>query len=191
MSVGQHAKREHDAFAETCASSAYGSTCLTTARRDTREPEARKFVLEESLDELVYGPMALDSLHGRFGCHGRRRAHHLPDRGYDEARAARARAEPPSLVVQALRLDDLLLSPLPNHLFTRDTSGLDLQRRPVNSMRKRARMRETIHYEAIYRWHPHFADSRSRCGRRARSMAPPPPRAATSSSSDAAPSSSV
>ena len=26
-------------------------------------------------------------------------------------------------------------------------------------MRKRARMRETIHYEAIYRWHPHFADA--------------------------------
>ena len=29
----------------------------------------------------------------------------------------------------------------------------------INAMRKRARIRETVHYEAIYRWHPHFADA--------------------------------
>jgi arginine deiminase len=67
--------------------------------------------------------------------------------------------EPASVVLQALDLDDLLLPPLPNHLFTRDTSAWVFDGVSINSMRKRARMRETIHYEAIYRWHPAFADA--------------------------------
>ena len=67
--------------------------------------------------------------------------------------------EPASVVVQAMAPDDFLLPPLPNHLFTRDTSAWIFDGVSINSMRKRARMRETIHYEAIYRWHPHFADS--------------------------------
>jgi arginine deiminase len=68
-------------------------------------------------------------------------------------------AEPRSVLVQALGLDDLLLPPLPNHLFTRDTSAWVYDGVAVNAMRKRARMRETVHYEAIYRWHPAFADA--------------------------------
>jgi arginine deiminase len=68
--------------------------------------------------------------------------------------------EPSSVVVQALGLDDLLLPPLPNHLFTRDTSAWIFDGVSINAMRKRARIRETIHYEAIYRWHPFFADAR-------------------------------
>ena len=68
--------------------------------------------------------------------------------------------EPSSVVVQALDLDDLLLPPLPNHLFTRDTSAWIYDGVSINAMRKRARIRETIHYEAIYRWHPLFADAR-------------------------------
>ena len=29
-------------------------------------PEARRYILERSFDERVYGPMALDALHGVF-----------------------------------------------------------------------------------------------------------------------------
>jgi len=61
--------------------------------------------------------------------------------------------------VQALGLDDLFLPPLPNHLFTRDTSAWIYGGVSINSMRMKARRRETIHYEAIYRWHPLFADA--------------------------------
>jgi arginine deiminase len=67
--------------------------------------------------------------------------------------------EPPSVVLQALDLDDLFLPPLPNHMFTRDTSAWIYHGVSINAMRMKARMRETIHYEAIYRWHPLFADS--------------------------------
>ena len=65
--------------------------------------------------------------------------------------------EPPSVVLSALGLDDLFLPPLPNHLFTRDTSAWIYDGVAMNSMRMKARVRETIHYEAIYRWHPQFA----------------------------------
>lgn len=65
--------------------------------------------------------------------------------------------EPKSLAFRAMALDDFVLPLLPNHLFTRDTSAWIYGGVSVNSMRKKARMRETLHYEAIYRWHPRFA----------------------------------
>ena len=55
--------------------------------------------------------------------------------------------------------DSFLLQPLPNHLFTRDTSCWIYNGVAINSMSKKARMRESVHYEAIYRWHPLFANS--------------------------------
>jgi arginine deiminase len=42
-------------------------------------------------------------------------------------------------------------------MFTRDTSAWIYGGVSINSMRKKARMRETVHYEAIYRYHPRFA----------------------------------
>jgi arginine deiminase len=68
-------------------------------------------------------------------------------------------AEPSSVVFHSLEMDDLLLPPLPNHLFTRDTSAWIYDGVSINSMRKKARGRETVHYEAIYRWHPLFAEA--------------------------------
>jgi arginine deiminase len=65
--------------------------------------------------------------------------------------------DPGSLALRAMADDDFVLPPLPNHLFTRDTSAWIYGGVAVNSMRKKARMRETLHYEAIYRWHPLFA----------------------------------
>jgi arginine deiminase len=64
-----------------------------------------------------------------------------------------------ALSAQVRALDGFLLPPLPNHLFTRDTSAWIYDGVSINAMRKRPRMRETVHYEAIYRWHPLFADA--------------------------------
>src|SRR5687768_6166912 len=64
----KQAKQEHDAFAETLRELGVEVHLLAQLLGETLAiPEARKFVLEESLDELVYGPMALDSLHNVFG----------------------------------------------------------------------------------------------------------------------------
>ncbi|MGW2723400.1 arginine deiminase [Streptomyces sp. NPDC001492] len=63
-----------------------------------------------------------------------------------------------SLGLDLLADGDFVLAPLPNSLFTRDTSCWVYDGVSVNPMRKAGRMRETVNYEAIYRFHPMFAD---------------------------------
>ena len=154
----KRAKQEHDAFAETLRDLGVRVHLLDQLLRETLAvPEARKYVLEESLDERIYGPMALDALHRTFSSMDDAELTTYLIGGMTKRELLERVPEPASVVVKALDLDDLLLPPLPNHLFTRDTSAWIYDGVSVNSMRKRARMRETIHYEAIYRWHPSFA----------------------------------
>ncbi|WP_436792127.1 arginine deiminase family protein, partial [Yinghuangia sp. YIM S10712] len=54
-------------------------------------------------------------------------------------------------------LDDFVLVPVPNHLFTRDTSSWVYDGVAINAMQMPARRRETVHFEAIYGYHPMFA----------------------------------
>jgi len=62
-----------------------------------------------------------------------------------------------SLTWSALRRDDFVLTPLPNHLFQRDNSSWVYGGVTINTMAMPARQRETIHSRAIYRHHPLFA----------------------------------
>jgi len=154
----KRAKQEHDAFAESLRDLGVRVHMLEDLLLQTVAiPEAKKYILEASLDELVYGPMALDALHSFFtGLDDETLVGYLVG-GLTKRELLDRVDEPKSLVVQALDLDDMLLPPLPNHMFTRDTSAWIYDGVSINSMRKRARERETIHYEAIYRWHPLFA----------------------------------
>ena len=61
------------------------------------------------------------------------------------------------LVVQTASPDDFAIAPLPNHLFTRDTSAWIYGGVTVNTMAKPARRRETLNLDAIVRHHPLFA----------------------------------
>ena len=156
----KRAKQEHDAFAETLRDLGVEVHMLDQLLRETvAVPEARKFILEEALDERVYGPMAMDSLHRVFGAMDDTELTRYLIGGMTKRELLERTDEPASVVVQALDLDDVLLPPLPNHMFTRDTSAWIYDGVSINAMRKRARIRETIHYEAIYRWHPFFADA--------------------------------
>jgi len=156
----KRAKQEHDGFAETLRDLDVRVHLLDQLLRETVAiPEARKHILDNSLDERLYGPMALDTLYNLFSSLDDEELTEFLIGGMTKRELLDRVAEPPSVVVQALDMDDLLLPPLPNHLFTRDTSAWVYDGVSVNSMRKRARMRETIHYEAIYRWHPSFANA--------------------------------
>jgi arginine deiminase len=156
----KRAKQEHDAFAETLRDLDVEVHMLDQLLRETlATPEARKYVLDEALDERVYGPMALASLHRVFDAMNETELTRYLIGGMTKRELLNRTDEPSSVVVQALGLDDVLLPPLPNHLFTRDTSAWIFDGVSINAMRKRARIRETIHYEAIYRWHPLFADA--------------------------------
>ena len=154
----KRAKEEHDAFAETLREAGVKVHLLDQLLRETVAiPEARKHILEGSFDERVYGPLAVDALYSTFAdFDDEALVEHLIG-GITKREMLEHVAAPSSVVFASLEPDDLLLPPLPNHLFTRDTSAWIYDGVSVNSMRKKARSRETVHYEAIYRWHPLFA----------------------------------
>jgi arginine deiminase len=70
-----------------------------------------------------------------------------------------ARLTGPSLLMDYLRPDDFLLTPLPNHLFQRDNSAWVYDGVSINPMAKPARKRETINSRVVYRFHPMFRDA--------------------------------
>jgi arginine deiminase len=61
-----------------------------------------------------------------------------------------------SLVQRAMRPDDFVLAPLPNHLYARDTSAWIYGGVSINPMYWPARQKESLNIEAVYRFHPRF-----------------------------------
>lgn len=60
----KRAKQEHDGFAESLRDLDVKVYLLDQLLRETVAiPEARKYILDASLDEMVYGPMAIDALY--------------------------------------------------------------------------------------------------------------------------------
>ncbi|WP_374112057.1 arginine deiminase [Pseudonocardia sp. TRM90224] len=120
-------------------------------------PEARKYVVDRIFDDRIYGPLAIDALRNCFDAMDvETLADHLIG-GITKREVLDRIPEPRSIAFHVLDVDDFVLEPLPNHLYTRDTSAWIHNGVSINSMRKKARMRETVHYEAVYRWHPLFA----------------------------------
>lgn len=60
------------------------------------------------------------------------------------------------LTYESAGMSDMLLPPLPNFIFQRDTSCWIYDGATLNPMSKPARRPETVFIEAIYRWHPLF-----------------------------------
>jgi len=156
----KRAKQEHDVFTESLREAGVTVHLLDQLLRETMAiPEARRYVLDKTLDERVYGPAAADALDAVFSAMDEETlVRHLIG-GLTKRELLEYTAEPASPLVRIMGPDDLVLTPLPNHLFTRDTSAWIYGGVAINAMRKRPRTRETVHYEAIYRWHPLFADA--------------------------------
>jgi arginine deiminase len=64
-----------------------------------------------------------------------------------------------SVIGRSLKPTDFVLPPLPNQLFTRDTSAWLYGGVTLNPMFWPARQLETLNVEAIYRFHPRFRDA--------------------------------
>jgi arginine deiminase len=61
-----------------------------------------------------------------------------------------------AIIGRALRPTDFVLPPLPNQLFTRDTSAWIYGGVSLNHMYWPARQHESLNVEAVYRFHPRF-----------------------------------
>ncbi|HYH30468.1 MAG TPA: arginine deiminase [Pseudonocardia sp.] len=152
------AQEEHDGFAALLRDRGVTVHRFGDLLRTTLEiPEAHKYVLDRIFDDRVYGPLAIDALRNCFDAMDpdTLTAHLIG--GITKREVLDRIPEPRSVALHVLDADDFVLEPLPNHLYTRDTSAWIHGGVAINSMRKKARMRETVHYEAVYRWHPLFA----------------------------------
>jgi arginine deiminase len=120
-------------------------------------PEARKHILDGSVDEHWFGPLAADAIRNTLDAlDGAELAPYLTG-GITKREILELGCDTRSVALHTLAMDDFVLPPLPNHLYSRDTSCWVYDGVSINAMRKKARRRETVHYEAVYRWHPLFA----------------------------------
>jgi arginine deiminase len=153
----KRARQEHDAFADTLRDQGVEVLELGELLAETvKDPVARSWLLDRvvtprHLGRDLAGPArdVLDSLDPMaLATHliGGLTVGELPA---GSARGLKAAVGGPSAFV---------LPPLPNHIFTRDTSCWIYGGVSLNPMALAPRRRETAHLEAVYTFHPHFTD---------------------------------
>jgi arginine deiminase len=156
----ERAKQEHQGFVETLRELNVDVIHFDTLLRETVElPQAREYILDHIFDERVYGPIAVDPVRAAVAALDSQTLTETLVGGLTKREVLEWIDEPPSLSFRAMEGDTFLLAPLTNHLFTRDTSCWIYDGVAINAMRKNARMLESLHYEAIYRWHPMFTSA--------------------------------
>ncbi|MFJ9031084.1 arginine deiminase [Streptomyces sp. NPDC102274] len=153
----RRAQEEHDAFAALLRDRGVQVHLFGDLLRESLDlPAARGLVLDRVFDEKEYGPLATGHLRAIFDELPTDQLVEALVGGMTKREYLERYAEPVSVRFHAMELDDFLLDPLPNHLFTRDTSAWIYDGVSINAMRWPARQRETVHFEAIYKHHPLF-----------------------------------
>ncbi|MEV8550177.1 arginine deiminase [Streptomyces glaucescens] len=152
----KRAREEHDAFAQVLrdhgARVHYFADLLA---RTLDVPGARDWLLDRVVSPATVGPALTDPVRAFCaGLDGETLAGYLIG---GLLKSDLPLTAPHSLVWNAQGTEDFALPPLPNHLFPRDNSCWIYDRLSVNPMAKSARRRESLHAEAVYRFHPMFA----------------------------------
>jgi arginine deiminase len=147
------AQDEHDAFAQALRDRdvevLYLGQLLTEALAD---PEARANAVAGAIEDLRLGDTLRDYLRTALTALDPAELAEALMAGVrnDEVRAG-------GLVTSLLAHEDFLIDPLPNLLFTRDSSVWIRDSVAVTSLAMPARVRESQLTELIYRFHPRFA----------------------------------
>ncbi|TIC82226.1 arginine deiminase [Nocardioides sp. GY 10113] len=154
-----HAQEEHDAFAQALRDRDVEVLYLTDLLTETlADPEARRVAIEGTLtgrDGLDLGDALRGHLRGFLddATPEELTGHLTAGIRNDEVRST----VPGSLVTTMMPADWFAIDPLPNLLFTRDSSIWLADRVAVTSLAMPARKRETQLTDLIYRFHPRFA----------------------------------
>ncbi len=150
------AQDEHDAFADALRSRGVEVLYLTELLTETlAAEEARAHAIEAVCGSLRLGDTLREYLRTAL-------AELAPDRLTDVLTAGLRNDEVRGgfgLVTSLLSSDDFLIDPLPNLLFTRDSSVWIRDRVAITSLAMPARERESQLTELIYTDHPRFASS--------------------------------
>jgi arginine deiminase len=153
----RRARQEFDAFVDVMREQSVEVLLLHDLLAETlAEQDARAWILERRLRpeevttvfsrELIAWMTAMDADELATKLTGGVTVSELPD-------------DIVSSVGRALRPSDFVLAPLPNQLFTRDTSAWIYGGVAITAMYWPARQKETLNVEAILRFHPRFRDA--------------------------------
>src|SRR6478735_353047 len=155
------AQEEHDAFAQAPRERGVEVLYLTELLTETlQDGDARNRAITTALAGLHLGDTLRDHL-ARF-------LHDAAPEELTDYLTAGIRNDEVTggfgLVTSLLASDDFLIDPLPNLLFTRDSSVWVRDRVAVTSLAMPARRRETQLTELIYTEHPRFVGTRTMLG---------------------------
>ncbi|MEV4004280.1 arginine deiminase [Actinomadura sp. NPDC049753] len=152
----KRARQEHDVFADTLRERGVQVFYVADLLAETlKNDQARAHVLDHTAADTVLGPTLAGPVRAALdGLDPDTLARHLIG-GLTKAEMGLAVH---SLLLASLDDGDFVLPPLPNHLFTRDPSAWVYGGVTLHPMAKPARRRETLHLDAIYRYHPMFAE---------------------------------
>ncbi|QCR37197.1 arginine deiminase [Nissabacter sp. SGAir0207] len=152
----ERAGEEHDTFAAILRQEGVEVRLLNDLLYETLQvPAAKAWLLASQVSDFRLGPAFAAEIRGWLGEQDERQLARLMTGGLTYGDIPTAFGK---WVMGTHALEDFIMEPLPNHLFTRDTSCWIYQGVSINPMAKVARQRETHNVRAIYRWHPLFAD---------------------------------
>ncbi len=150
------ARQEHDAFADTLIEQGVEVLYVHDLLAETMQDEqARTWLLDRVIHERDLGQDLAGVMRDTLEAAD-------PETVATHLIGGTTLDELPPDTARGLRADVLgpkgfVLPPLPNHLFTRDTTAWVYGGVSLNPMALRPRRRETAHLEAVYRFHPLFA----------------------------------
>ncbi|PJC85918.1 arginine deiminase [Vibrio sp. HA2012] len=153
----EEAGKEHDRFVQTLISQNVEVLQLHDLLAETlAEQEAKEWLLHHQISDFRYGPVFAQDLRAHLADMDNEYLANILLGGlaYSEVPVRSA-----SILPKLHQPEDFVIEPLPNHLFTRDTSCWIYGGVSLNPMTKAARQRETNHLRAIYRWHNTFASN--------------------------------
>ncbi|PRW63349.1 arginine deiminase [Actinopolyspora mortivallis] len=152
------AEQEHDAFAEVLRGRGVEVLLLDELITEALgDPRARTAALHSGVDERRLGAEVADTLRSHLSSVDNRTLTRTLVAGmtFEELPAA----EGQSLVRRMHHPHDFAIDPLPNLLFTRDSSVWIGDRVAVTSLALPARDRESALTDLVYAYHPRFAQS--------------------------------
>jgi arginine deiminase len=151
------ARQEHDAFVDALRERAVAVLDFGTMLAESLAiPEARAWLLDRRIDAASVGGDMMDELRGWLNELPAPELGRLLIGGIARAELPFA---PSGLGGLAMEPEDFILPPLPNQLFTRDSSCWIYGGVSINPMYWPARRPEAANVAAVYKFHPRFADA--------------------------------
>ena len=151
----KRARQEHDIFVDALNERGVDVLDFGTLLGETLAlPLGRDWLLDRRINAETVGGDLVDEVRGWLDGMP---SEELADRLVGGIARAELPFEPMGLAGKTLAPNDFVLAPLPNQLFTRDSSCWIYNAVSVNAMYWPVRRAEALNVEAVYRHHPRFA----------------------------------